>query len=336
MKGFQAVSSISFRQRRLEFLNLIFVVFVIGFLSNVLANYFGTEFIAANIAWVMIISIAALALASYFLVLTPRSIHEVVYTNISIDHETNSIIAPVGAPSAAYWGKELFDDLRANDPALADKLLSSMDRFDEVRLSLDFLEYLVFLAIWNFDFFWGSTQAKTHGHPLMYSRRDLGLITKYYPSAIFIMKEREQDDSTLSVFDISNTTAENEIIQFSKKNSIVGHRGLRDWIFVGPPSIQFKVNREKGEEVTRVLEISDSLMKMSIGFHMCGTGVGLPSYVRDYDLSNRYRYSTKDFRIDFDVSFDRLRSMLPRMDSYLNFAEKTLQDLVTAFTTGHR
>jgi hypothetical protein len=316
---------------------LLLVVFVIGFLSNVLANYFGTEFIAANIVLVLVISVAALTLASYELVLTPSSIHEVIYANISIDHRANSIMAPVGAPAAAYWAEGLFKYLRTDNPALAEKLLSSMSRFNERQLPLDFFEYLVFLAIWNFDFLWGSPRAKAHGHPLMESERERGQIAKYYPSALFIMKRREHDDPTQNVFDISNAVRENVIIQqFSKKTSVGRPHGLENWGFVGPPSIRFNVNREKGERVTRILEISDRFVKMSIEFYMHGTGIGLPRYVKGYDLSDERQYSTKDFRIDFDVSFNRLLSVLPRMDRYLNWTERTLQDLVTAFTTSQR
>ena len=326
-----------YAERRRELLNLILVVLIFGTLSSILTSFFFTVPSAASyFPWVVAVVLLVAVASTYTLVLIPAVVEAAIYANILIDVRTHQLYESRFAPPASQIAALLFRGLSQEDKGMSDELIQELDRSDNIPLALDFLEYLVFIAISGFDPFWASPRVQSFGRPT-WSGRPLGEKLSYRPTSVLTLRKvNDQNDNKNSdgfpIIDISGQFQNNQIVtHFRGATKLDIIYQPTNWMVWVPKRVRLTIARDGN----RTILFSDCYAKLTVTLSRAAVGMGLPYGVCNKESEyNEFNFSTSDFRLDFRFelrTIGRIASFLPVIDSYMNWSDKIMRNLVGAF-----
>jgi len=317
-----------------------------GLLSNILASYLSIGVSVAILALLLITVVA-----TYTLILTPKVRQAAIYTYLMVERDARvpgalgskcvhfSVFAPLAIQRVELFWKALAKD----GSPLAESILEGLHRSESDALSLDLIEYLVFLVVLSgFEPFWASGTIKSYGYPTWPYR--LGEVTGLRPSTIYSIEEikpepkilaRLRQFTQLEYRDLRPVTQGNQLMEHFLGNTSLEHiYSPRNWLLFTPKGTQISVQRTGRE---RILRLSNRYSTVSLSITKSAVGAGLPYGIRIKEKGyDEKRFFTTDFRIDFKASFSRLLSLHPRMDDYYNWTHLILTKLVANFSLSRK
>lgn len=308
-----------------------------GLLSNVLASYLtpnilGKSFLYVPVSiWLILASLAFTTIASYLLILTPEVKQAAIYTNVMVNRNNRCVHYSEFAPLAIQYAEKLWKALEKDKPSLAKQVLENLHNSGSDALSLDLIEYLIFLILSGFDLFWASGKLKSYGYPTFPSH--LGDIPRYQPSTIYTTKEikEEPEEEQFEYKNLVPVVEENRFIQhFLGKTSLDRIYTPGNWLLFTPKGTRISVNRTGHK---RIIKLSNCYSTISIDITKSSVGTGLPYGIRIKEKSyDEKRFFTTDFRIDHKATFSRLLSIHPKIDDHHNWANLVFRKLVANFS----
>jgi hypothetical protein len=235
--------------------------------------------------------------------------------------------------------------LYKDNPALGKKLISDLHGTKEKELTLDFIEFLIFLCLSGFEPFWASDTIEYYGYPTM--SNIIGENPRFHLSTVYSLKEIEGTygikDFIKSIFnskedEIDNTEYKNldKIVEKNKISQIFLGTTSLDYIFT--PS-NWLIFTPKGTTISikyakylRTIILKNPFATIDIAFRENGGGKGLPYGI--YKREDKYdpeQFFTADFRIDFSASFSRLLPFHPNNKDYYNWVDLIRRTLIANF-----
>lgn len=338
-------------------MNLIFVVLVIGLLSNILASYLSIEVFRTNILGVSVAIWLALAFflitlaTTYFLILTPKVKQIAIYTNLMVTKDARvpgalgakSIYFSVFAPLAIQHAELLWKALVKDKSPLAEHILQNLHKSESDALSLDLIEYLIFQWVLSgFEPEWASSVIKSYGYPTWPHR--FGEIPRFRPSTIYSIEEIKPEPKILARLrqftqseyrDLRPVIEGNQLIEHFLSNTSLNHiNSPRNWLLFTPKGTQISVQRTGRQ---RIITLSNRYSTISLNITKSSVGTGLPYGIRikekEYDKKS---FFTTDFRIDLKAHLSRLLSFHPKIDDYDNWTQLILRKLVANFSLSRK
>lgn len=304
-----------------------------GLLLNILASYLSIGVSVAILALLLITVVA-----TYTLILTPKVRQVAIYANLMVNRYSECIHFSASAPLAIQYAELLWKALAKDGSPLTGRILKNLHRSESDALSLDLIEYLVFLVVLSgFEVFWASGTIKSYGYPTWPSH--LGEVPRFRPSTIYVIFTKETEagpkERQFEYKDIRPMIQGNQLVEhFLGDTSLERIYSPRNWLIFTPKGTQISIQRTGRE---RIIRLSNRYSTISLNIVKASVGAGLPYGIRikekEYDEK---RFFTTDFRIDFKASFSRLLSLHPRMDDYYNWTHLILRKLVANFSLSRK